>query len=62
MKAGQEEILAKMRTNQEEIKASQQKIKLMKGALVSRTDVHQARTEAIQEEMKAKMNINQERM
>jgi hypothetical protein len=55
-------MLAKLKTNQEEMKASQKGIKSKAGALVSRTDIHQARTEAIEKKMKAKKNINQEKM
>jgi chromosome segregation ATPase len=45
-----------------QIEANNEKFEALRGTLLSRKDIHQASTEAIQEEMKAKMNKNQEKM
>jgi hypothetical protein len=55
-----------MEVNQEKmdstIDANNENSEVLRGTLVSRMDIHQARTKAIQEEMKAKIDIRQERM
>jgi hypothetical protein len=66
-------LLAEIRTNQAKMDANQEKMEakievnnekfeVIQGALVSRMDIHQARTMSIQEEMKANMDIHQEKM
>jgi hypothetical protein len=60
------EMKVEIRSSQErmeaKIEASNKHFEALRGTLFSRMDIHQAMTEAIQEEMKAKMNKNQEKM
>jgi hypothetical protein len=44
------------------LKAMQEMMEMQMGTLISRMDIHQARTEAIQEEIIAKMDAHHERM
>jgi hypothetical protein len=46
---------------QEEMRPNNEKFEVLRGTLVSRMDIHQARTEDIQEVI-AKMDAHQERM
>jgi hypothetical protein len=77
IRTNREEMLAKMETNQQkmdakmgtslremktEIRANNEKFEVIQGTLISWMVIHQARTESIQEEMKAKMDIHQEKM
>jgi hypothetical protein len=70
MRAGQEllkeDMLAKIDANQKKmegrIHANNEKFEVLRGSLVSRMDIHQARTVSTQEEMKAKMDIHQEKV
>jgi hypothetical protein len=61
-----ERLLAEMRTNQErleaKIEARNEKFEVLWGTVVSWMDIHQARTGSPWEEMKAKMDIHQEKM
>jgi hypothetical protein len=65
--ASQEETRAEIRTNQEEMKTNQErmeaktdvnneKFEVPRGTLISRMDIHKARTEANQRELTAKMD------
>jgi hypothetical protein len=70
MRAGQgllkEEMLAKIDANQEKmearINANNEKFDILRGSLVSRLNIHPARTVSTQEETKAKMDIHQEKV
>jgi hypothetical protein len=44
------------------IYTNSEKFEVLGDTLISHLDIHQARTEAVQEEMKAKMDILQEKM
>jgi hypothetical protein len=58
-----ESLLAKMGAEiNEEISANNEKFAVLRGTLFSRMDIHQARAEAIQEEIIAEMDAHQERM
>jgi hypothetical protein len=64
-----EEMMARLEAmlekNQEKKEAridTNENLQVLRGTLVSLMDMHQARTEAIQEEITAKMDAHQERM
>jgi chaperonin cofactor prefoldin len=70
LKEMKEEMTARLegmiQNNQEKMEAvivaNNEKFEVFQTTLVSQTDIHQARTEAIQEEIIAKMDTHQERM
>jgi hypothetical protein len=51
---------AKIEASQEKMENNQEELKSLLGALLSGMDIHQARTEAIQEEIIAKMDAHRE--
>jgi hypothetical protein len=53
---------ASMDTNQAGIDANNEKFVVLRSTLVSRMDIHQARTEAVQEEIIDKMDARQDRI
>jgi hypothetical protein len=48
---------AHLKETKAEIRANNEKFEVLRGALVSRMDIHQARTQYAQEEMKVKKDI-----
>jgi hypothetical protein len=53
---------ANLREMKGKIKPNNEKFEVLRGTLVSWMDIHQARTESTQEEMKAKIDIRQKKM
>jgi hypothetical protein len=45
-----------------EIRANSEKFEILQDTLASRMDIHQARTESTQEELKAKMDSHHEKL
>jgi hypothetical protein len=50
-----------MRTSQGKMEANTEKVEVLQGTLISRMDIHRARTEFTRKEMKAKMDVHQEK-
>jgi hypothetical protein len=61
MLAKMDSFQEEMRTNQGKMEASTEKVEVLRSTLNSWMDIHHARTEFTQEEMKAKMDIHQEK-
>jgi hypothetical protein len=56
-------MLAKMEAKIEvEIETNNEKFEVLRSFLISRMDIHQVRTEGVQEEIISKMDAHQERM
>jgi hypothetical protein len=58
----QERMVTSVREMKAEIRASTEMFEALQGSLVSHRDIHQTRTEVVQEEIIAKLDAYQDRM